>query len=99
MLFLQGAITVAKPLDRENKDRYRFEVEAFDSKLNPRESESTRSDPITIIITDIDDNPPVFKSISPTEPIVPETSPQDFSIVSVTAEDRDDPAYDSGKIM
>lgn len=95
----QGKLSVAKQLDRETKAEYRFEVVASDSKSNQTIRKSTRSEVITVVITDIDDNPPIFTSVVPQEPAVPESLPVNQTIATVVAEDADDKNTENGLVL
>ena len=57
-------------MDRERKDRYTFQVSASDSSaLGPRSSDVT----VTVTVTDVNDNAPVFSSLPFRESIAQST--------------------------
>lgn len=78
---------------------YMFEVVASDSKNNPVDRKSTRSQPITIYIEDVDDNPPVFKRVIPETPTVLESALLNQTVATVEAEDADDASTDNGLVL
>lgn len=51
-----GAITIARVLDFEHTKEYKLNVIAMDIGFEPKQSKAT----LSIILTDINDNPPVF---------------------------------------
>ncbi|EDV19285.1 uncharacterized protein TRIADDRAFT_62266 [Trichoplax adhaerens] len=51
-----GAIIIDRSLDREITDRYHLEIQATDSGTTPKFARSN----VTIIVTDVNDNPPQF---------------------------------------
>ncbi|XP_044911825.1 protocadherin Fat 4 isoform X2 [Felis catus] len=80
-----GAITVAKPLDREKTPTYSLTVQATDRGSNPRTDTST----VSIVLLDINDFVPMFE-LSPYSVNVPEnlgTLPR--TILQVVARDDD----------
>uniref|UniRef100_A0A2K5XDI8 Protocadherin Fat 4 n=1 Tax=Mandrillus leucophaeus TaxID=9568 RepID=A0A2K5XDI8_MANLE len=80
-----GAITVAKPLDREKTSTYHLTVQATDRGSTPRTDTST----VSIVLLDINDFVPVFE-LSPYSVNVPEnlrTLPR--TILQVVARDDD----------
>ncbi|XP_055876010.1 cadherin-23-like isoform X3 [Biomphalaria glabrata] len=94
-----GELTVAKSLDRETKPFYKLEIVASDSKANPDDRKSNRTNTITFIILDVDDNPPVFTSVSPAKPSIPETADMSVSVVTLVADDADDKTTDNGRVI
>lgn len=82
-------ITVAKPLDREKKSEYRLEVVARDNAADVLNQKSKRT-PVTIRLTDVNDNAPVFESLGPTVPSVAEIAGIGTSIFTVKADDPDE---------
>lgn len=79
-----GSIYTREPLDREQQSQYSLVVEASDGAVDPRRTALT----LTILVTDIDDNSPVFS-----QPVyvvnVPENSPVGTIILNLTAVDAD----------
>ncbi|KAH9494388.1 hypothetical protein Btru_021753, partial [Bulinus truncatus] len=94
-----GEITVAKSLDRETKSLYRLEIVASDSKYSPDVRKVTHSNPISFNIIDIDDSPPIFTSVTPTKPSIPETASLSTLVATLLAEDADDKATDNGRVI
>ncbi|XP_073716311.1 protocadherin Fat 4 isoform X2 [Misgurnus anguillicaudatus] len=80
-----GVITVAAPLDREDQDEYSLEITAQDQG---RPSSSTTTT-LTVSITDINDNAPVF-SKQQYEATVSEHAAVGTDVVDVTADDKDE---------
>uniref|UniRef100_A0A667XFY0 Cadherin domain-containing protein n=1 Tax=Myripristis murdjan TaxID=586833 RepID=A0A667XFY0_9TELE len=76
-----GYITVVRPLDREMQDHYIVKVNANDSAWSV-------STDVTIVITDINDNQPIFFSHSYTTAL-PETEDQEVFVMQVLATDAD----------
>ncbi|XP_063226687.1 cadherin-87A isoform X2 [Bacillus rossius redtenbacheri] len=82
-----GAVTVARPLDREVNDTLRLTVTLEDEV--PGGAPNIVRVPISVIILDDNDNSPVFKGV-PYETDVPEDSPVGTTIFQqVRAEDPD----------
>ncbi|XP_041088485.1 protocadherin Fat 4 [Polyodon spathula] len=76
-----GYITVTRPLDRETTDRYIVKVNANDSAW------SVNTD-VTVYVTDVNDNAPVFSQLSYIAS-VPEPSAENIFIMQVSAIDLD----------
>ncbi|CAL9706524.1 unnamed protein product [Knipowitschia caucasica] len=79
-----GSLTLAKPLDYEEKQQHDLRVSATDGGWIAKTSFVT----VTVHVTDVNDNPPVF---SPDEyfPIVQENVPSGTTVVKLNATDRD----------
>lgn len=75
-----GEVTVAKPLDREVNDTLRFLVTLEDetNSTTPGSNNIVRV-PISVIILDENDNPPIFKDV-PYEAVVSEDTPIDTTV-------------------
>lgn len=79
--FTSGCITVERRLDRETKDKYIIKVNANDSAWSI-------STDVTIIITDVNDNRPVFSDHFYTL-VLPETETEEVFVMQVLATDAD----------
>lgn len=80
-----GAISIAKPLDRESKSQYVFRVMATDSGiLGPKSSSVT----VTTHIEDVNDNAPFFLE-NPIKAYVSSQTPVNQTIATVRASDLD----------
>ncbi|XP_054439862.1 cadherin-19 [Pteronotus mesoamericanus] len=85
-----GDLFVVEKLDREERDLYTLRAQVIDTATGKTvEPESEFS----IRVTDINDNEPKFLE-EPYEAIVPEMSPEETSVIQVTASDADDPSTD-----
>ncbi|KAH9514840.1 Protocadherin-11 Y-linked [Bulinus truncatus] len=78
------ALVIKKVLDREARDFYQVTVTAIDGGSPPR----TGSVIINITVTDINDNAPEFLQSSYNESVL-ENTPPNFSIMKVSATDKD----------
>ncbi|KAK6169010.1 hypothetical protein SNE40_020141 [Patella caerulea] len=67
-----GEIFVNQPLDREKKDNYIVRIEARDNPIKESEKSNKATQSITIQVTDINDNAPIFKQTHYTV-LIPET--------------------------
>ncbi|XP_041483662.1 protocadherin-23-like [Lytechinus variegatus] len=76
-----GIITLAHSLDRETQDRYMLELEATDT-------EYTTTTTLEIIVTDENDNAPVFRQES-YQVTLPELTQPNVAVVAVNASDKD----------
>ncbi|XP_018368826.1 PREDICTED: protein dachsous [Trachymyrmex cornetzi] len=83
---LTGVVTTAGPLDRERQSNYTFLVVATDSGMYDAKSTSI---PIEIIISDINDNAPIFEEY-PFRTRVPISTKPGQNILRVSAKDADD---------
>lgn len=79
--FITGYITVERPLDRERQDHYIL-------KVNANDSEWTISTDVTIVITDVNDNRPVFSDHFYSV-VLPETKDKEVFVIRVLATDAD----------
>ncbi|XP_055376378.1 cadherin-related tumor suppressor [Condylostylus longicornis] len=91
-----GVIRVAKNLNYERKSRYVLTVRAEDCATEALENERYDTAELTIVITDINDNPPTFLD-SPylakvMENIIP---PNDGYVIKVKAFDADTPPFNN----
>lgn len=82
---ITGVITTAQKLDREKMDRHYFQVSAKDQGDPPLESYMD----LTIIVDDVNDNPPIFESSSYAKSIPEDTDVGD-PVIEVRATDDDD---------
>ncbi|KAA0721886.1 Protocadherin Fat 4 FAT tumor suppressor -like protein 4 [Triplophysa tibetana] len=80
-----GVITVAAPLDREDKDEYNLDITARDQGRPSRSTSIT----LDISITDINDNAPIF-SKQQYEVTVSEHALVGADVLNVTAVDKDE---------
>nr|KAG5714955.1 hypothetical protein BaRGS_000443 [Batillaria attramentaria] len=84
-----GVVTVVKQLDRETKKLYRLEVLARDSAPDVVDQKSKRT-PLTITVTDVNDNEPQFESIGPSHPKISESLQRPETVFTVKASDADE---------
>ncbi|XP_056130418.1 protocadherin Fat 4 [Lampris incognitus] len=79
-----GVLSLAQPLDFEEKQRHELKVSATDGGWIAKTSYVT----VTIHVTDVNDNPPVF---NPDEyfPVVQENVPSGTTVVKMNATDSD----------
>ncbi|CAB3226941.1 unnamed protein product [Arctia plantaginis] len=79
-----GDVTLNRPLDREVEDTIKFLVSIRDEEQNLEQTQ-----PVTVIVLDENDNPPIFKN-SPYEVSVPEDEQVGTTILrSIEVEDED----------
>ncbi|XP_059392954.1 cadherin-3-like [Carassius carassius] len=88
-----GFVSVTQPLDREKKASYELSAHAF-SADGKRSASPTN---LTFIVTDQNDNRPVFTE-NPFNGQVSEAESKGFVIMTVIATDADDPETDNGII-
>lgn len=79
-----GVVRTNKPLDRESVEKYELVVQAVDRGASPLTSTAV----ITVVIEDINDNPPRFES-ERLRFFVPENSPVGYVVGEVKAHDPD----------
>lgn len=60
VFLFQGQISVSGDLDRETKFEYTLRITALDNPITPAEQRSTTRE-LTVILSDVNDNPPIFK--------------------------------------
>lgn len=75
---ITGAITLLERLDYDMVQEYRLNITATDLGFEPRQAVAT----LTVHISDINDNPPVFNE-SVYDAYLPENSPPDSSVYKV----------------
>jgi hypothetical protein len=94
-MFIQGAITVLRPLDRETIASYSLSLAALDNPLSDEKRRTTRQ--AVILVSDVNDNPPQWQGVSGDEgyraQVVEKTQPGDtvvkISPASIAATDLD----------
>ncbi|XP_071368177.1 B-cadherin-like isoform X2 [Centroberyx affinis] len=88
-----GFLYVTQPLDREKQDKYMLQAHAVAAGSGSSE------DPMDIIVNviDMNDNKPIFTQDTYLGE-VPEASPKDFEVITVTATDLDEPGNDNSDI-
>ncbi|XP_063309266.1 cadherin EGF LAG seven-pass G-type receptor 2 isoform X2 [Pelobates fuscus] len=79
-----GAVTTTMELDYEDQVSYTLAVTARDNGI-PQKSDTTY---LEILVTDVNDNPPVFQRASYSG-TVPEDAPPYTSVLQISATDRD----------
>uniref|UniRef100_H2ZF78 Cadherin domain-containing protein n=1 Tax=Ciona savignyi TaxID=51511 RepID=H2ZF78_CIOSA len=88
---MTGVVTTTAPLDREEKGSYNFLVEAVDAApYGPRSS----TVPVSITVSDVNDNPPVFVETLIRVNISRATNPG-VTVAHVTANDADTELFGS----
>ncbi|XP_036891490.1 cadherin-19 isoform X2 [Sturnira hondurensis] len=83
-----GVLYAVQKLDREEQERYTLRAQVIDTTTGRAVGPESE---FSIRVTDINDNEPRFLD-GPYEAIVPEMSPEETSIIQVTASDADDPS-------
>ena len=84
-------LSLTSPLNREKRDQYNLEIVAKDGDDPPR----TGVLPVTVIVLDVNNNPPVFKG-EPYSVKVNESLGAGSRIIMVTATDKD--ANENGRV-
>lgn len=85
---ITGAIVILQQLDYDEINEYRLTVMARDLGFEPKTAVAT----LTVLLTDINDNPPVFNS-STFEVSVSEKLPANSMVSQIIATDNDSPKY------
>ena len=85
-IFPNGTIATIRPLDRESQSFYNLEVVATDQAVDPGQRRSSAAQ-VSIIITDINDNPPSF--ITGDFVVVPEDTAIGTIVMAIQAVDDD----------
>ncbi|XP_038593612.1 B-cadherin-like [Micropterus salmoides] len=80
-----GNLYLTQPLDREKQDKYTFQAHAVADGAGKAESPMN----ITVNVIDQNDNKPIFTQDTYRENVA-ESSPKDFEVIKVVAEDLDD---------
>lgn len=80
-----GALSPVGPLDRETESSYTLVITANDQGASPRSGMTT----INVVVTDLNDNDPMFNPMSYYTSI-PESTAANSTILTVMADDRDD---------
>lgn len=81
-----GILSIKKPLDRESQSFYNLVVQVHDMAAPPA-SRYTSTTQVSIILLDVNDNPPSF--ISPKLTYIPENTPIDTIVFKAQATDPD----------
>lgn len=81
---ITGVVTILEPLDYDSVQEYRLNITATDLGFEPKQATAT----LTVTLTDINDNPPIFNQSS-YEAYLPENSPPRSFVYKVTATDID----------
>lgn len=81
-----GVVTILQSLDYDTVQEYRLNITAEDLGFEPKRTTAM----LTVTLTDINDNAPVF-NYSSTEAFVPENAPPDTVVCTVRATDADSP--------
>ncbi|CAB0008571.1 unnamed protein product [Nesidiocoris tenuis] len=79
-----GAVVILKELDYDSVKEYKLNITANDLGFEPRIAKAM----LTVILTDINDNPPTFNQTS-YDAYLPENSPPDTFVFHVLATDLD----------
>lgn len=81
-----GAVTILQPLDYDTIQEYRLNITAADLGFKPKRAIAM----LTVILTDINDNPPVFNQTNYSA-YLPENSPTNTFVFKAVAKDKDSP--------
>lgn len=81
-----GVLSIRQPLDRESQSFYNLVVQVHDMAIPPA-SRYTSTTQVSIILLDMNDNPPSF--ISPKLTYIPENTPIDTIVFKAQATDPD----------
>lgn len=81
-----GAVTIAQILDYERTKEYKLNIIAIDTGFKPKQSKAT----LSIMLTDINDNPPIFNQILYNVFILENSFPGTF-VSQMVANDVDSP--------
>jgi len=83
---LTGAVVINKSLDYDTKKEYRLIISTTDLGYEPRSSEAE----LTVILTDVNDNPPYFEK-TVYKAYIKENAPINSPVFTLTAKDKDSP--------
>lgn len=83
---VSGAVTILQPLDYDTVQEYHLNITAEDLGFKPKKATAM----LTITLTDINDNAPMFNSTK-SEAFIPENSPPQTFVCTVIATDIDSP--------
>ena len=83
-----GTLTVISSLDREREANHSLVVIAFDSGTNPISTETAQVT-VTVIVGDVNDNPPIFEEESYSVSVA-ENQPVGTSLLALLATDADE---------
>ncbi|GAB6027294.1 hypothetical protein CHUAL_001576 [Chamberlinius hualienensis] len=89
-----GVIYTVKDIDREFSDTFRLTVVAEDKALPSESARLTAEKLVTVIVEDVNDNSPVFVSL--TAAVLPPGSDQGFALTTLSATDAD--TAENGKV-
>lgn len=81
-----GVVTIVRPLDYDTMPEHHLNITATDLGLDARSATAS----LTVMLTDINDNPPVFNQTTYTASI-PENSPPGTVVFTARASDADSP--------
>lgn len=81
-----GAVTIVKPLDYDTVPEHHLNITATDLALDARSATAS----LTVMLTDVNDNPPVFNQTT-YEASIPENAPPGTAVFTAQARDADSP--------